>query len=79
MFSSAGDNNTKICGEASVTCYEKVRDKLFTISSNRTYLDDCNCLPACTSFEYSAFADRVKLNMTAIRNVTRLKSDINEG
>lgn len=63
--------------------YNKVEDKITEISStktySKTYLDDCNCLPSCTLIQYyDANLDRVKINLAAIKNFSRLKKDINE-
>lgn len=71
-----GDKNTKICAEASKRFCDKTLQKIIEISSTKTYLEECNCLPPCTSIEYKLKIDNVKFDMMAIKNITKLKDNI---
>lgn len=64
----SGDNRTKICGVASVECYEDALWTLFSIDIidgmkdkvARAYRENCNCLPACTTISYEATVNKNK-------------------
>lgn len=57
----SGGRNTRICGEARIKCY-KAAESNFNSESFRSFRDPCNCLPACTSIEYTADIDHVKFD-----------------
>lgn len=58
------DNDTRICGQSEVQCYDSAEDNLM-LSELKQSLDSgsgvnklgktvCNCLPSCTSINYDA-------------------------
>lgn len=66
----AGEKGTKICGAASVKCYQNAKLKLFgedvidglRNTEAREFRTHCNCLASCTSIKYEAEINRVKLD-----------------
>lgn len=56
-FSMPRDKNTKICGAASIKCCQAAEKKLATEAE--PFRSKCNCLPACTSIEYTLEINRV--------------------
>lgn len=62
-FCFVGCRKTKICGAASIKCYNAVEHKLFTTNKyGKWFRDQCNCLPACESIQYNARYDRIKIS-----------------
>ncbi|XP_037034176.1 pickpocket protein 28-like [Bradysia coprophila] len=53
-FSMPKKNDTKVCGIGKLKCYERAEKKLFerVRSTGLSYMDECNCLPACTQITY---------------------------
>ncbi|XP_055303111.1 pickpocket protein 28-like [Sitodiplosis mosellana] len=64
-FSMPRDINTKICGVASINCYQAARRKLAAVESGKRFREKCNCMPACTSIEYKAEIDRSNFGIVA--------------
>lgn len=68
-FFGLGDRSTKTCGASSINCYRNAEQKLFEAvgldsSKNvgKSFLNRCNCLPACTSIEYDADLESIKVD-----------------
>jgi acid-sensing ion channel, other len=63
-FSMPRDNQTPICNQSDVKCYDKAEDDLLAedlkkslatgSDENKRGLTECNCLPSCTSINYDA-------------------------
>lgn len=62
-----GDEQTKICGSASIKCYRKAKKNLET--NAELFREKCNCLPACIFIEYNAEIDHVQFNVESISNI----------
>lgn len=64
----AGDENTKICGTAKIKCYMQAQESLFeedivdglSDQEAKSFRNECNCLPSCTTVTYDAHVDRAK-------------------
>lgn len=81
FFALAGDNDTKICGgkHAMIRCYQMAETKLFRQSASKknvgkSFRNECNCLPACTSIEYNADVSHIKFDFEILFQHERRKS-----
>lgn len=67
----SGLKTTKICGAAKLKCYENAEKKLFgedvidgiTDNKVKSFRQNCQCLPGCTSVKFDAEIDRAKLDL----------------
>lgn len=72
----SGDLKTRICGASSISCYRNADKKLFgedviiglKNDAARSFREQCNCLPACTTITYNAEVDRAKFDFQAKLN-----------
>ncbi|XP_055298686.1 pickpocket protein 28-like [Sitodiplosis mosellana] len=72
-YSSPRDNSTKVCGAASIECYEKVEFLTSIELAIAINLVNCTCLPACTSIEYNAEIDRVTFDSAAVNRISGIR------
>ncbi|XP_055304301.1 pickpocket protein 28-like [Sitodiplosis mosellana] len=77
-FSMPRDVYTTICGTANINCYETAMRKLSTDDSPESFSATCNCIPACTSIEYSTSIDHIKFDAAAINKIPGYKSNDSE-
>lgn len=57
-----------ICGAGRMHCYRDAEEELLRLST----LEECNCLPACTSTEY-----KVEVSEREFDEFNRINSDLN--
>lgn len=57
-----------ICGAGRMHCYRDAEDELL----RRSTLDECNCLPACTSTDYN-----VEISEREFDEFNRINGDLN--
>lgn len=68
-----GEKSSRICGAASVRCYETAELKLFgedvidglQDTEAKSFREKCKCLPGCTSIIYDGEIDRAKFDPVA--------------
>lgn len=55
------DDETPICGTSKIPCYDQAEDDLLQeqyvdgiTANDKLSLNECNCLPSCTSIRYEA-------------------------
>ncbi|XP_037044105.1 pickpocket protein 28-like [Bradysia coprophila] len=63
-FSMPKKNGTKVCGIGRLGCYERAQKKLIekVRSTGLSFLDKCNCLPACTQITYDVEISQAKVD-----------------
>ncbi|KAG4069499.1 hypothetical protein HA402_006865 [Bradysia odoriphaga] len=74
-FSMPKQNDTKVCGISKLECYEKAQKKLIEKgrSTGLSYLDECNCLPACTQLTYDVAISQGKVDWEVVKYVDRAR------
>lgn len=71
-----GDRNTSICGLTKKDCYNKAEDRVE--DKAETYKAKCNCLPACTSIEYSPSIDHIEFDAVAVNKIRAFQTNDSE-
>lgn len=85
-FSMPRDNQTRICTQREVPCYDEAEDSLMAnelkqslhsgSGENKIGITDCYCLPSCTSINYDAEISQADYNYIKVFNA--YGSDLNE-
>lgn len=78
-----GERSTKVCGASSVKCYRNAEKKLFgediidglTDYTAKSFRQNCNCLPTCTSIIYDADIDRARFDWKATLKAYKVPID----
>lgn len=63
-----GGEEMSLCGAGRLHCYREAEDELL----RRTTMDECNCLPACTSTDYN-----VEISEREFDEFNRINADMN--
>lgn len=61
-----------------MVCYNNAEAELLTGNRTKSFREQCNCLPTCTSIEYNVHIDHIKFDAMAVNRIRGFQSNNSE-